>query len=206
MPNNLNIELEFMNEYQIVLASTSPYRAEILRKLSVSFIQVSPDFDETALDNELPEQLVARLAEGKAKSCSLPDGQHLVIGSDQVCVVNGRIAGKPHTKAGAIQQLTEQSGQTITFYTGLALYNTKNSRTQVIVDTFNVHFKTLSETQIKRYVEIEQPLNCAGSFKSEGLGIALFRALEGKDPNTLIGLPLIELIDLLENEGVSVLG
>ncbi|CAM2786102.1 Maf family protein [Vibrio rarus] len=195
-----------MNEYHLVLASTSPYRAEILRKLSLSFTQVSPNFDETALDNEKPEQLVARLAEGKAKACPLPPGNHLVIGSDQVCVVNDRIVGKPHTTQGAIEQLTAQSGQTITFYTGLALYNSKEKRTQVTVDTFNVHFKTLSAAQIRRYVAIEQPLNCAGSFKSEGLGIALFRSLEGKDPNTLVGLPLIDLIQLLDNEGVAVLG
>ncbi|GEA49545.1 Maf-like protein [Vibrio inusitatus NBRC 102082] len=195
-----------MSEYQIVLASTSPYRAEILHKLSLSFTQLSPDFDETAQDNETPELLVARLAEGKAKSCALPDGNHLVIGSDQVCVVNGQIVGKPHTVENAIKQLHAQSGQTITFYTGLALYNSKQCRTQVVVDTFKVHFKTLTDTHIKRYVELEQPLNCAGSFKSEGLGIALFQSLEGKDPNTLIGLPLIDLIALLENEGVYVLG
>ncbi|WP_459682732.1 Maf family protein [Vibrio comitans] len=195
-----------MSEYQIVLASTSPYRAEILRKLSLSFTLLNPDFDETAQDNEAPEQLVARLAEGKARSCVLSDGNHLVIGSDQVCVVNGQIVGKPHTVENAIKQLRAQSGQTITFYTGLALYNSKQCRTQVVVDTFKVHFKTLTDTQIKRYVEMEQPLNCAGSFKSEGLGIALFEALEGKDPNTLIGLPLIDLITLLENEGVSVFG
>ncbi|OBT08524.1 septum formation protein Maf [Vibrio sp. UCD-FRSSP16_10] len=194
-----------MSEYHIVLASTSPYRAEILHKLSLSFTQVSPNFDETILDNETPEQLVARLAEGKAKACPLPQGQHLVIGSDQVCVVNNQIVGKPHNREGAIQQLTAQSGQTITFYTGLALYNTKQQRTQVSIDTYKVHFKTLSDSQIQNYVDKEQPFHCAGSFKSEGLGIALFRSLEGKDPNTLIGLPLIDLIELLENEGVSVI-
>lgn len=194
-----------MKQYRLILASTSPYRAEILQKLALPFTQVSPDYDESPQPNETPEALVARLACGKAQSCQLPKGNHLVIGSDQVCVIDGTIIGKPHTEAKAIQQLTQQSGQCITFYTGIALHNTLTNNTRVKVEPFLVHFKHLTPEQIRNYVKIEQPLNCAGSFKSEGLGIALFSALEGKDPNTLIGLPIIELINMLNDEGVDVL-
>jgi MAF protein len=197
------MQKELMNSYRLILASTSPYRAEILKKLTLPFTQISPDYDETPQPDETPDALVARLACGKAESCQLPTGHHLVIGSDQVCVINGTIIGKPHTEENAVQQLLEQSGQSITFYTGIALHNTRTNTTKVSVDTFVVHFKSLTLEQIRNYVRIEQPLYCAGSFKSEGLGITLFSALEGKDPNTLIGLPIIELIRMLNEEGVD---
>ena len=193
-----------MPNYQLVLASTSPYRQQLLNKLSLSFETMSPDFDETPLENEAPLTLVERLAKGKAESCHT-DKPSLVIGSDQVCVINGEIIGKPLTAKNAIKQLTEQSGKTIQFFTGLALHNTETGNTDVRVDTFSVHFRSLSQQQIENYVEKEKPYYCAGSFKSEGLGIALFEKLEGKDPNTLVGLPLIDLVDMLEVQGVSVL-
>ncbi len=193
-----------MNKFQLVLASTSPYRREILEKLSIPFTCAKPDCDETPLANENAIDLVKRLAALKAESCPVAQPS-LVIGSDQVCVVDGHILGKPHTKEKAIQQLLNQQDKPVTFYTGIALHNTQTGKTQVEVDCFTVHFRKLSVEAITNYVEKEQPLDCAGSFKSEGLGIALFERLEGKDPNTLIGLPLITLIDMLAKEGWPVL-
>ncbi|EKO3366604.1 septum formation inhibitor Maf [Vibrio fluvialis] len=193
-----------MQNYQLVLASTSPFRQQLLSKLHLPFSTAIPDCDETPHDGEPPQRLVQRLAEEKARSCSVT-APSLVIGSDQVCVINGQIVGKPHTREKAIEQLLSQSGQAITFYTGLALYNTETDQAQVVLDTFTVHFRQLSREMATHYVNREQPLNCAGSFKSEGLGIALFERLEGDDPNTLVGLPLIQLVKLLENESVYVL-
>ncbi|EKO3512395.1 Maf family protein [Vibrio fluvialis] len=193
-----------MQNYQLVLASTSPFRQQLLSKLHLPFSTAIPDCDETPHDGEPPQRLVQRLAEEKARSCSVT-APSLVIGSDQVCVINGQIVGKPHTREKAIEQLLSQSGQAITFYTGLALYNTETDQAQVVLDTFTVHFRQLSREMATHYVDREQPLNCAGSFKSEGLGIALFERLEGDDPNTLVGLPLIQLVKLLENESVYVL-
>lgn len=191
-------------ETVLVLASTSPFRQQLLSKLHLPFSTAIPDCDETPHDGEPPQRLVQRLAEEKARSCSVT-APSLVIGSDQVCVINGQIVGKPHTREKAIEQLLSQSGQAITFYTGLALYNTETDQAQVVLDTFTVHFRQLSREMATHYVDREQPLNCAGSFKSEGLGIALFERLEGDDPNTLVGLPLIQLVKLLENESVYVL-
>ncbi|MDA0147959.1 Maf family protein [Vibrio sp. LaRot3] len=193
-----------MPNYQLVLASTSPYRKQLLNKLAISFETASPEFDETALENESPIDLVKRLAIGKAQSCSV-EKPSVVIGSDQVCVIDGEIIGKPHTREKAIEQLSRQSGNAISFFTGLALYNTDTQQTDVKVDTFTVHFRKLSQSQIENYVDKEQPFYCAGSFKSEGLGIALFNRLEGKDPNTLVGLPLIDLIDMLAKQGIEIL-
>lgn len=193
-----------MPNYQLVLASTSPYRKQLLNKLSLSFVTCSPDFDETPLEDETPLQLVKRLAKGKAESCNT-ESASLVIGSDQVCVIDGRIVGKPLSRENAIKQLMQQSGQSIQFYTGLALHNTVSGETDVKVDTFTVYFRRLTEEQVTRYVDIEKPYHCAGSFKSEGLGIALFDKLEGKDPNTLVGLPLIDLVDMLQQQGINVL-
>ncbi len=193
-----------MPNYQLVLASTSPFRQQLLSKLDVPFVTAQPDCDEMPLDNESPQALVMRLAQEKARSCHV-DKSSLIIGSDQVCVINGDIVGKPHTKEKAIEQLLSQSGKAITFYTGLALFNTETQQTQVTCEPFVVHFRQLSKEMVQSYVEKEQPFNCAGSFKSEGLGITLFEKLEGDDPNSLIGLPLIRLVQLLENENFKVL-
>lgn len=190
----------------IVLASTSPFRRSILEKLKIPFTCTTPDCDETPFVNESAADLVKRLAEQKARSCYDLPTNSLIIGSDQVCVINNKLVGKPHTKEKAIEQLRQASGQCVSFYTGLCVYNTISGQTQTICEIFNVHFRQLSLQQIENYIEKEQPLNCAGSFKSEGLGIALFDKLEGKDPNTLIGLPLISLIDMLEKENFPVLG
>ncbi|MCL1144788.1 Maf-like protein [Shewanella marinintestina] len=189
----------------IVLASTSPYRQQVLEKLKLPFTTYSPEVDETPLENESPYELVLRLAKLKAAAGAAQHPDSIIIGSDQVAVINGSIIGKPHTREKAIEQLCMASGQAITFYTGLALHNSSSGQIEAIVEPFTVHFRTLTHQQICRYIDIEQPLYCAGSFKSEGLGIALFEKLEGKDPNTLIGLPLISLIDLLHLQGSNVL-
>ncbi len=193
-----------MKNYQLVLASTSPFRKQLLEKLSVPFTCFAPDCDETPLDNEKPLDLVMRLAAEKATSCATEKAS-LVIGSDQVCVINDEIVGKPLNRENAIKQLMAQSGKTITFYTGLAVHNTVTGQTEIGYDTFEVIFRDLTREQIERYVDREQPFYCAGSFKSEGLGICLFKKLIGKDPNTLVGLPLIDLIDMLQVQGLEVL-
>lgn len=194
-----------MSTAKLILASTSPFRRSILEKLHLPFETAAPNCNETPIQGETPEELVKRLAIQKAISCNTTENS-LIIGSDQVCVIEGKIVGKPHTKEKAIEQLMAASGQVITFYTGLALYCTESGESNVRLDTFKVHFRNLTRAQIEYYVEVEQPLNCAGSFMSEGLGIALFSQLEGRDPNSLIGLPLITLIDMLEQKGVQVLG
>ncbi|PJC88171.1 septum formation inhibitor Maf [Vibrio sp. HA2012] len=194
-----------MSDFTILLASTSPYRRTMLSKLMLPFNVAVPDCDETPLPGEQPQDLVLRLAKNKAETSPHTDTPTLIIGSDQVCVINGNIMGKPHTEENAIQQLMKASGKSVIFYTGIALHNTQNGKTETRLDTFIVHFRELTEQQIRNYVEKEQPLDCAGSFKSEGLGIALFERLEGKDPNALIGLPLITLIDMLKKQGIDVL-
>ncbi|NMP15568.1 nucleoside triphosphate pyrophosphatase [Thalassotalea sp. Y01] len=190
---------------QLVLGSTSPFRKALLEKLGVPFACAKPDVDETALTDESPEQLVARLAEQKANAVAAQYPDALIIGSDQVAVCDGNILGKPHTHENAIKQLQSFSGKTVTFLTGLCLYNSATQNSQVIVEPFYVSFRDLSLTEIDNYLKAEQPYNCAGSFKSEALGICLFKSLQGDDPNSLIGLPLIKLHQLLKNEGYDVL-
>lgn len=175
----------------------------LLEKLQLPFDCAAPQVDETPLPGESAEALVLRLATAKAQALALAYPEHLIIGSDQVCVIDGSITGKPHTEGNARAQLRQASGQAVTFYTGLALYNGRSKQLQALCEPFHVHFRALSEAEIAAYVRLEQPLNCAGSFKSEGLGIALFDRLEGRDPNTLIGLPLIALLEMLRAEGIN---
>jgi MAF protein len=189
----------------IILASTSHFRRSILQKLAIDFNTQAPNVDETALPGESPTELVKRLAELKAQAIAANHQKALVIGSDQVAVFNNAILGKPHTHENAVKQLTAFSGQHVTFLTGLSLVNSQTGNVQTIVDEFSVYFRTLTLKQINNYLLAETPYNCAGSFKSEGMGICLFDKLEGDDPNTLIGLPLIRLVALLGNEGVDVL-
>ncbi|ADN75595.1 maf protein [Ferrimonas balearica DSM 9799] len=189
----------------LVLGSTSPFRRELLGKLGLPFECDKPEVDETPLPDETAQQLVARLAEAKAKAVAERHPNALIIGSDQVAVVAGNILGKPHTHEKAVAQLSAASGEVVTFYTGLCLYNSTTGKAQTLVEPFEVAFKALTEAQIEGYLRAEQPYNCAGSFKSEGLGIMLFDRLTGRDPNALIGLPLISLGELLANEGVDVL-
>ncbi|MFK3911273.1 septum formation inhibitor Maf [Enterobacter cancerogenus] len=184
----------------LVLASTSPYRRMLLEKLGIPFECAAPDVDETPQPGETPRHLVTRLAQEKAQSLAARYPAHLIIGSDQVCVLDGEITGKPHTEEKACQQLMRARGTIVTFYTGLALYNSASGHLQTECEPFDVHFRHLSEQEIVDYVRRERPLNCAGSFKSEGLGIALFDKLDGRDPNTLVGLPLIALCQMLRRE------
>lgn len=190
---------------QLILGSSSPFRKELLAKIGLEFITSSPDIDETRFEDEQPQRLVQRLAEQKARKIaeSYPDA--LIIGSDQVAVLNDQVLGKPVNHENAMKQLIAASGNTVEFLTGLALFNSKSGQMQSLVESFEVTFKTLNENQIDYYLQQEQPYQCAGSFKSEGFGISLFEKLNGDDPNSLIGLPLIQLISLLENEGVDVL-
>ena len=190
---------------KLVLGSTSPFRKILLEKLQLPFECDKPDIDESPRHNEAPIALVKRLAIEKSKAVSVRHNNALVIGSDQVAVCDGCIIGKPHTYENAIKQLTQFSGKSITFYTGLCVYCTETKVERAIVEPFTVHFKVLSQDTITSYLTREQPYNCAGSFKSEGLGICLFKRLEGDDPNTLVGLPLIRLVDLLKQQGVDVL-
>ncbi|WP_371372444.1 nucleoside triphosphate pyrophosphatase [Thalassotalea aquiviva] len=190
---------------KLVLGSTSVFRKALLEKFNLTFECAKPDIDETPLENELPEYLVARLASEKAEAVAKEFSEHLIIGSDQVAVCDGNILGKPGNFNNAVKQLTSFSGKTVTFLTGLCLLNTSNGNKQVIVEPFQVVFRDLTIDEIENYVSAEQPFDCAGSFKSEGLGICLFKRLIGDDPNTLIGLPLIRLNALLRNEGFDVL-
>lgn len=167
-----------------------------------------PEVDETPLPGESAIALVERLAKAKAYAGAQQFAHEpalLSIGSDQVALCDGQILGKPHTVENAIAQLSACSGKAVVFYTGLSVYNRAQDCYQTIVEPFTVHFRELSQAEIKAYVEREQPLQCAGSFKSEGLGITLFAKLEGDDPNALIGLPLIRLHALLKQQGLDLL-
>jgi septum formation protein len=190
---------------QLVLGSTSPFRRQLLEKLGLPFDTASPETDETPLEDETPQRLVARLAEAKARAVAAQYPQALIIGSDQVAVNGDEILGKPHTHEKAMEQLRNASGKHVRFLTGLCLYNAATNHAQVEVVPFDVVFRELTDEMIDNYLKAEQPYNCAGSFKSEAMGIALFQRLEGEDPNTLIGLPLIRLVRMLENEGLRVI-
>ncbi len=188
----------------IILGSTSPFRQELLHRLRLPFSTAAPDIDESPQPGESPQRLVKRLALAKAEAVALGNPQALIIGSDQVACLGDRIIGKPGNRENAIKQLTQASGQHVQFLTGLCLLNSATNRAQVVCEPFVVHFRKLTQEQIERYLDAEEPYNCAGSFKSEGLGIALFERLEGADPNSLIGLPLIHLVTMLQQEGVAV--
>lgn len=190
---------------KLVLASTSPFRKAILDKLGVDFDTASPETDESALINESPKDLVERLSIAKAKAVAEKRTDSLIIGSDQISVIDGEIIGKPHTHENAVKQLQKASDKTVTFYTGLCLYNSQTKEYQSEVVPFDVVFRPLSNQVIESYLSKEKPYNCAGSFKSEALGIVLFEKLIGDDPNTLMGLPLIRLVKMLEQENYSIL-
>ncbi len=189
----------------LVLGSTSVFRQAILEKLNLPFQTAKPNIDETALADESPQVLVERLAIEKAKAVTQEFPDALIIGSDQVAVCEGEILGKPHNFENGVKQLQKFSNKSVTFYTGLCVYDSKNDKTISLVEPFIVHFNSLSPSEIENYLKTEKPYNCAGSFKSEALGICLFKKLEGDDPNTLIGLPLIKLVSLLKQHGIDVL-
>lgn len=191
-----------MTNVQLVLASTSPFRRELLARLGLPFETANPATDETALLGETPEATALRLSEAKARAVATLYPDALIIGSDQVACLEGRIFGKPGNHDNAVTQLKTMRGRTVVFFTGLCLLNATTGKAHVRGIPTRVTFRSLSDDEIENYLRKEQPYNCAGSAKSEGLGIALIAKMEGEDPNALIGLPLIALCDLLKLESV----
>jgi septum formation protein len=203
-----------MSSPTIILASSSPYRKQLLERLHIQALCIAPDIDEQAQTNEAPETLALRLAIHKASAVATTHNATstgtntdaktnnvIVIGSDQVASVNGEILGKPYTAANAALQLQKQSGQSVIFYTALCVHHNKTQLSAVI--TTEVVFRTLSQQEITTYIALEQPLDCAGSFKCEGLGITLFDKIISDDPSALIGLPLIKTAQFLRKLGVN---
>lgn len=189
----------------LILASSSIYRRELLERLQISFTTQSPDIDETVLENEQPQTTALRLAQEKARKIAKTNKDALIIGCDQVAMLDTLQLGKPYNFENATKQLSLMRGRVVTFHSALCLYNAQTGNMQAEVVPFDVHFKQLTDTQIKNYLNKEQPYHCAGSAKSEGLGIALIEKMSGDDPNALIGLPLIRLITMLNNENVNVI-
>ena len=185
----------------LILASTSPFRQALLQRLGLPFETVAPVADETVLPGETPQQLVTRLAVLKAAAVGVTH-KGLIIGSDQVAGTVDEVLGKPGTHERAAAQLHHLSGRRVSFYTGLCLLDSVSGNRQVDMVPFHVVFRQLDDARIERYLRAEQPYNCAGSFKSEGLGITLFERMEGDDPSALIGLPLIRLTSMLAQAGV----
>ncbi|RKZ41908.1 MAG: septum formation inhibitor Maf [Gammaproteobacteria bacterium] len=188
----------------LILASTSPFRKSVLSRLPIPFETFAPAVDETARPEERPAALVSRLAELKAKSAKTTYPQALIIGSDQVAVIDDTLLGKPGNHEQAVKQLNEASGKQVDFLTGLCLLNTNTNQLQLDVVRFSVKFRQLTASQIENYLYLDKPYNCSGSFKSEGLGIALLERMIGSDPTAIIGLPLIRLVRMLEAEGIQV--
>ena len=195
-----------MKTSSLILASTSPYRRAQLDKLGLRFAQISPDVDETPRPGELPVARASRLAGLKAQSvvAHAPPGYGVVIGSDQVCHFNGEIFRKPGDFDRARQHLTRFSGQWVSFTTGLTLIDTEGHEESGF-ETISIHFRRLSQQTITRYLDIEQPFDCAGAIKVEGLGITLLSDMRGRDVNSLVGLPLMLLNELLERYNLSII-
>lgn len=204
------VSMSDSRDFTIILASSSPYRRQLLDKLFDDFLSISPDIDESPKPGETPIELARRLSAEKANAVAKHPSTHqlkppaLVIGSDQVVSLHGQLLGKPGSTAKAIEQLRSCSGQSLEFHTGLALINTSNGQLSTEVVSDRLRFRSLSEDSIQRYVEKEQPLDCAGSIKTESLGIALIEEMSCQDPNHLIGLPLIALCSLLEKHGLNI--
>ncbi len=190
---------------KLILASTSPYRRELLGRLGLPFEVASPETDETPLNGETPEALALRLSEAKARAIAERYPDALIIGSDQVAIADGKIYGKPGTHDRAVQQLLELSGKTVNFFTGLCLLNSATGEADIRGVSTLVTFRELNKDEIEAYLRREPAYNCAGSAKSEGLGIALLKSMRGDDPNALVGLPLIALCDMLRGQGLRVL-
>lgn len=190
---------------QLILASSSPYRRKLLERLTTDFTTIVPDIDETSHNEEPPEALALRLACSKAAAISKLHPGALVIGSDQVAAVDTVVLGKPGNHEVAASQLAECSGKEVVFYTAVCVHSVGAGWEETHLDRTTVHFRTLDEATINAYLEKDQPWDCAGSFRAEGLGAVLFEAVENKDPTALIGLPLIWLADALQRAGVSLL-
>lgn len=194
-----------MTTTQLVLASTSPFRRELLARLGLPFETAAPGTDETAQDGETPTATALRLSEAKARAVAAHYPEALIIGSDQVACLDNMVFGKPGNHENAVKQLKTMRGRTVNFFTGLCLLNAKTGKAHLRGVPTLVTFRNLSDAAIEGYLHRERPYNCAGSAKSEGLGIAMIAKMEGEDPNALIGLPLIALCDLLEREKVHIL-
>lgn len=189
----------------LILASSSVFRRELLQKLQLPFSCITPNVDETALGNEKPYETALRLAQDKATKIGSEYQHALIIGCDQVATLDGEQLGKPLNHTNATKQLKLMRGREVTFHSALCLLNAATGNMQTVVVPYLVRFRDLTDAQIENYLTKEQPYHCAGSAKSEGLGIALMERMVGDDPNALIGLPLIKLITMLNNEGVSVI-
>ncbi|MES2636524.1 MAG: Maf family nucleotide pyrophosphatase [Pseudomonadota bacterium] len=189
----------------LILASSSIFRRELLQKLQLPFSCISPNVDESILENEKPHQTALRLAQDKARKIGSEYQHALIIGCDQVATLDGEQLGKPLNHTNATKQLKMMRGREVTFHSALCLFNAATGNMQAEVVPYLVRFRELSDAQIENYLAKEQPYHCAGSAKSEGLGVALIERMVGDDPNALIGLPLIKLITMLNNEGVSVI-
>ncbi|MCX7193071.1 MAG: Maf family nucleotide pyrophosphatase [Proteobacteria bacterium] len=192
-----------MSSQLLVLASTSPYRCELLKRLQLPFTTASPDVDETPQPDEAARATSQRLSQEKARAVADRYPDALIIGSDQVALLEGQQIGKPLTHDNAVRQLRSMRGKTTCFYTALTLLNSRTGRIQTEVAENYITLRNLTDEEIEGYLLKEQPYNCAGSAKSEGLGIALMSSMTGDDPNALIGLPLILLIEMLRRENVK---
>ena len=201
----MQIGLVLYSMKKIILASSSVYRRELLERLQLPFGIESPEVDETPMDGERPEETAYRLAQAKARKVAEQYQDALIIGCDQVATLDGIHLGKPLTHDNATAQLRLMRGRSVTFHSALCLYNAATGRMQAQVEPYEVRFRHLSDAQIEHYLVKEQPYHCAGSAKSEGLGIALIEWMRGDDPNALIGLPLILLINMLKSEDVAVI-
>lgn len=193
-----------MSTPRIVLASTSRYRADLLRRLLDDFEQTAPDVDERPLPDEAPASRADRLAAAKASAVAAGVADSLVIGSDQVAALDGSVLHKPGSIENAREQLRASSGKIVDFFTGVCVVDTRGGQSWKALDHTRVAFRELEYTEIDRYLAREQPLDCAGSFRSEGAGIALFERIESEDPTALIGLPLIALSRLLRQAGAAI--
>ncbi len=193
-----------MNQ-NLILASSSPFRRELLTHLKIPFSWLSPDVDETPLSNELPQETALRLAQVKAKKIGESHTDALIIGCDQVATLDNQQLGKPLTHENATRQLRLMRGREVIFHSALCLYNAATQNMQAEVVPYVVRFRNLTDAQIENYLNKEQPYHCAGSAKSEGLGIAIIEKMTGDDPNALIGLPLIALVNMLHNEDFAVI-
>jgi septum formation protein len=189
----------------LILASSSIYRRELLTRLQLPFSCISPDVDESTLGSELPQETALRLAQMKARKVGSSNPNTLVIGCDQVATLDNIQLGKPMNHENATKQLRLMRGREVVFHSALCLYNSATLNMQAEVVPYVVQFRNLSDAQIENYLLKEQPYNCAGSAKSEGLGIAIIEKMTGDDPNALIGLPLIRLVSMLQNESVHVI-
>lgn len=190
----------------IILASSSPYRAQILRQVGLPFTAHSPDINETPKPNEPPHALVTRLAREKARALAPAHPNALIIGADQVAAhPNGEILGKPHSHQHAIHQLQTASAATITLYSGIALYHAPRNQIQSAVERYRVQMHPLTPDQINRYLKTEKPYDACGSLKTEGPGIALIKSLRGNDPNALLGLPLLRLLQMLRKYDIHLI-